>query len=384
MTETIHAGHEPEVLEPGVDEPDVRPSPMNSATGQNEEGEHLEGVAEFGRLGDQGERDAAAETAVRRISRGRSRVYVFLVASSFSARSRGSAAVRRRARRSGGDLPFLHAVWSRDARVGPRSCWCRAGRRRRLRSMATKPGKRHMSPVQRSRRWSLRRAAPEEGLRAGAVPAAGASWSRCRSGCGPRARGSWSSSRAATPPARAARSSGSRSTSTPASPASSRCPRRPSASAAQWYFQRYVAQLPAAGEIVLLRPLLVQPRRRRAGDGLLHPGRVPPLPAPVPDLRADARRGRHPAAQVLVLGQRRRAGGRFQSRLDDPMRRWKLSPMDLESITRWEDYSQAKDQMLVHTDIPEAPLVRGRERRQAARAAEHDRPPAVARSTTTT
>jgi polyphosphate kinase 2 (PPK2 family) len=46
---------------------------------------------------------------------------------------------------------------------------------------------------------------------------------------------------------------------------------------------------------------------------------------------------------------------RFHSRLDDPMRRWKLSPMDLESITRWEDYSRAKDEMFVHTDIPEAP-----------------------------
>ena len=46
---------------------------------------------------------------------------------------------------------------------------------------------------------------------------------------------------------------------------------------------------------------------------------------------------------------------RFRSRLDDPMRRWKLSAMDLESITRWEDYSRAKDEMFVHTDIPEAP-----------------------------
>ena len=46
---------------------------------------------------------------------------------------------------------------------------------------------------------------------------------------------------------------------------------------------------------------------------------------------------------------------RFRSRLDDPMRRWKLSGMDLESITRWEDYSRAKDEMFVHTDIPEAP-----------------------------
>src|SRR5262249_35130855 len=46
---------------------------------------------------------------------------------------------------------------------------------------------------------------------------------------------------------------------------------------------------------------------------------------------------------------------RFQSRLEDPMRQWKLSPMDLESITRWEDYSRAKDEMFVQTDIPEAP-----------------------------
>jgi hypothetical protein len=45
---------------------------------------------------------------------------------------------------------------------------------------------------------------------------------------------------------------------------------------------------------------------------------------------------------------------RFRSRLTDPTRSWKLSPMDLESITRWEDYSRAKDEMFVQTDIPEA------------------------------
>ncbi len=46
---------------------------------------------------------------------------------------------------------------------------------------------------------------------------------------------------------------------------------------------------------------------------------------------------------------------RFRRRLEDPLRRWKLSPMDLESITRWEAYSRAKDEMLIHTDISEAP-----------------------------
>ena len=46
---------------------------------------------------------------------------------------------------------------------------------------------------------------------------------------------------------------------------------------------------------------------------------------------------------------------RFNSRMDDPMRFWKLSPMDLKSITHWEDYSRAKDEMMLHTSIPEAP-----------------------------
>jgi polyphosphate kinase 2 (PPK2 family) len=46
---------------------------------------------------------------------------------------------------------------------------------------------------------------------------------------------------------------------------------------------------------------------------------------------------------------------RFKSRLNDPLRRWKLSPMDMESIYRWEDYSRAKDDMMVHTDTPTSP-----------------------------
>jgi polyphosphate kinase 2 (PPK2 family) len=45
---------------------------------------------------------------------------------------------------------------------------------------------------------------------------------------------------------------------------------------------------------------------------------------------------------------------RFRDRLDDPLKRWKLSPMDPQSLVHWEDYSRAKDEMMVHTDIPEA------------------------------
>jgi len=123
----------------------------------------------------------------------------------------------------------------------------------------------------------------------------------------------------------------------------------------QWYFERYAAQLPAAGEIVLFD----RSWYNRAGvehvmgfctkeeySRFLHQ-------CPIFErlLVEDGILLRKYWFSVSDVEQQRR----FESRLSDPMRRWKLSPMDLESITRWEDYSRAKDEMFVHTDIPEAP-----------------------------
>ena len=123
----------------------------------------------------------------------------------------------------------------------------------------------------------------------------------------------------------------------------------------QWYFQRYVDHLPAAGEIVLFD----RSWYNRAGvervmgfcnndeyHRFLHQ-------CPIFErlLVEDGILLRKYWFSVSDAEQE----ARFRSRLEDPMRRWKLSPMDLESITRWEDYSRAKDQMMVHTDIPEAP-----------------------------
>ncbi|WP_227425734.1 polyphosphate kinase 2 [Pengzhenrongella sicca] len=123
----------------------------------------------------------------------------------------------------------------------------------------------------------------------------------------------------------------------------------------QWYFQRYVDQLPAAGEIVLFD----RSWYNRAGvervmgfctndeyHRFLHQ-----CPIFERMLVEDGVLLRKYWFSVSDAEQE----ARFRSRLDDPMRRWKLSPMDLESISRWEDYSRAKDQMMVHTDIPEAP-----------------------------
>lgn len=123
----------------------------------------------------------------------------------------------------------------------------------------------------------------------------------------------------------------------------------------QWYFQRYVAHLPAAGEIVLFD----RSWYNRAGvervmgyctadeyHRFLHQ-----CPIFERMLVEDGIILRKYWFSVSDAEQE----ARFRSRLDDPMRRWKLSVTDLDSITRWEEYSRAKDQMLVHTDIPEAP-----------------------------
>jgi len=124
---------------------------------------------------------------------------------------------------------------------------------------------------------------------------------------------------------------------------------------AQWYFQRYVEHLPAAGEIVLFD----RSWYNRAGvervmgfctadeyRRFLHQ-------CPIFErlLVEDGILLRKYWFSVSDTEQERR----FRSRLEDPMRRWKLSQMDMESITRWEDYSRAKDEMFVHTDIAESP-----------------------------
>jgi len=136
---------------------------------------------------------------------------------------------------------------------------------------------------------------------------------------------------------------------------------------AQWYFQRYVEHLPASGQIVLFD----RSWYNRAGvehvmgfctkeeyHRFLHQ-------CPIFErlLVEDGIMLRKYWFSVSDEEQQHR----FKSRLHDPMRRWKLSPMDLESITRWEDYSRAKDEMFVHTDIPEAPwyVVESEDKRRA-------------------
>ena len=124
----------------------------------------------------------------------------------------------------------------------------------------------------------------------------------------------------------------------------------------QWYFQRYIEQLPAAGEIVLFD----RSWYNRAGVewvmGLCtateHKTFLHQCPIFERLLVEDGIILRKYWFSVSDDEQELR----FRSRVADPMRQWKLSPMDVESLTRWEDYSRAKDEMFVHTDIPESPL----------------------------
>ena len=122
----------------------------------------------------------------------------------------------------------------------------------------------------------------------------------------------------------------------------------------QWYFQRYIEHLPAAGEIVLFDRSWYNRAGVERVMGFCTPDEYHRFLHQCPIFeRGLAEEGIHLLKywfSVSLEEQERR----FRARRDDPMRRWKLSPMDLESITRWEDYSRAKDEMFVHTDIPEA------------------------------
>ena len=123
----------------------------------------------------------------------------------------------------------------------------------------------------------------------------------------------------------------------------------------EWYFQRYIEHLPAGGQIVLFDRSWYNRGGVERAMGFCTKeeyGRfLHQCPIFERLLVEDGILLRKYWFSVSDDEQERR----FRSRLDVPMRRWKLSPMDLQYISRWEDYSRAKDEMFVHTDIPEAP-----------------------------
>ena len=123
----------------------------------------------------------------------------------------------------------------------------------------------------------------------------------------------------------------------------------------QWYYQRYIAHLPAKGEIVLFD----RSWYNRAGvekvmgfctpqEYVLFLRQTPIFEQMLIDDGILLRKYWFSVSEAEQLR-------RFKARRSDPVRQWKLSPMDMESLYRWEDYSRAKDEMMVHTDTPLSP-----------------------------
>jgi polyphosphate kinase 2 len=123
----------------------------------------------------------------------------------------------------------------------------------------------------------------------------------------------------------------------------------------EWYFQRYVPHLPAAGEIVCFD----RSWYNRAGVehvmGFCTEDQYQEFMQTCPEFERMLVRSGIILLKYWFSVSDEEQERRFQSRTTDPARRWKLSPMDLVSRDRWVEYSQAKDKMFAHTNIPEAP-----------------------------
>ena len=123
----------------------------------------------------------------------------------------------------------------------------------------------------------------------------------------------------------------------------------------QWYFQRYVAHLPAAGEMVLFDRSWYNRAGVERVMGFASDEEYEEFLRTCPEFERMLVRAGIQVVKYWFSVSDEEQERRFQARLQDPTKRWKLSPMDLESRARWMEYSKAKDAMFAATDIPEAP-----------------------------
>ena len=123
----------------------------------------------------------------------------------------------------------------------------------------------------------------------------------------------------------------------------------------QWYFQRYVAELPAGGEIVLFDRSWYNRAGVERVMGFCTDEEYHDFLRACPAFEELLIRSGIVLVKYWFSVSDEEQERRFQDRISNPEKRWKLSPMDLESRTRWADYSRAKDTMFVHTDTPTSP-----------------------------
>ncbi|HTO01702.1 MAG TPA: polyphosphate kinase 2, partial [Microthrixaceae bacterium] len=123
----------------------------------------------------------------------------------------------------------------------------------------------------------------------------------------------------------------------------------------QWYFQRYVQHLPAAGEIVLFDRSWYNRAGVEKVMGFCTQAEYEEFLYSCPQFeQALVRSGIHVIKYWLSISDEEQEK-RFQARMTNPMKQWKLSKMDLEARSHWVDYAEAKDVMLQHTHTPQAP-----------------------------
>jgi polyphosphate kinase 2 len=123
----------------------------------------------------------------------------------------------------------------------------------------------------------------------------------------------------------------------------------------QWYFQRYVAHLPAAGEMVLFDRSWYNRAGVEKVMGFCSDDEVEEFFRSVPEFERMLVRSGIQVIKYWFSITDEEQHVRFLGRIHDPLKQWKLSPMDLESRRRWEDYTKAKELMLERTHINEAP-----------------------------
>lgn len=123
----------------------------------------------------------------------------------------------------------------------------------------------------------------------------------------------------------------------------------------QWYFQRYVEHLPSAGEMVLFDRSWYNRAGVERVMGFCSDEEVKEFFRSCPEFEKMLIRSGIILIKYWFSISDKEQEKRFQKRINDPRRRWKLSPMDLESRARWEEYSRAKDEMFSFTDTKQSP-----------------------------
>lgn len=123
----------------------------------------------------------------------------------------------------------------------------------------------------------------------------------------------------------------------------------------QWYFQRYVNHLPAAGEMVLFDRSWYNRAGVEKVMGFCTQDEHTEFLRSCPEFERMLVRSGVTLIKYWLSVSDKEQEARFQARIDNPVKQWKLSPMDLESRSKWVEYSRAKDEMFAHTDIKQAP-----------------------------